>query len=181
MVIFQYTWKKVLNGEKTQTRRLWQPLHYTRWDDGRQTVMRVLGVTAEEYTAWQRHYQKSSTPEFFKTRVQWKIGRTYALQRGRGKPAVARIRITNIWPESLQNITEEDARAEGFHTEYCPVCGGDGSAEDGECIACGGTGIFASARDEFIRTWRMIHTARGTRWDDDPLVWVLEFELEEVL
>jgi uncharacterized protein YhfF len=130
-------WQQVLDGTKTQTRRQVKP--------------------GEEY-----NYRP-----LFSRHGKWIVGRTYAVQPGSGRPAVGRIRITNIRQERLQDISEDDVLAEGV-------------------------GLQAWARafswpriDHWPRTagyaqlWNSIYTKPGTRWQDNPLVWVLEFELVE--
>ena len=116
-------WQQVLDGTKTQTRRLQaQPPH---------------------------------------------IGRTYAVQPGCGKPAVGRIRIISIRQERLQEISEDDVLAEGVELQTWAW-------------------PFSWPRtDSWPRTagyaqlWNSIYTKPGTRWQDNPPVWVLEFELVE--
>ncbi len=44
------------------------------------------------------------------------VGKSYALQTGRGKPATSRITITDVRQEPLGAITLRDARREGFRT-----------------------------------------------------------------
>ena len=46
--------------------------------------------------------------------VRYKVGRTYAVQPGRGKPAVGRIRVTAVRTEWLGEITLHGCRHEGF-------------------------------------------------------------------
>ena len=220
-MIFQHTLEEVLSGKKTQTRRLVHPLHYTRLNGGRATVMRAVNATPDELAAWLEHRRKNVCSACdgyggiyfprggfsmicgrcggrgtktecvppFETRVQWEIGRTYAVQPGRGKPAVARIRITNIRQERLCDITAADARAEGFSGIRCPNCDGMGvdidklenGGIDPTCLMCRGTG-FAEGSEliNFMLAWDEIHKRKGTRVMDNPRVWVLEFKLEEV-
>lgn len=45
---------------------------------------------------------------------RYRPGRTYAVQPGRTRRGVARIRITAVRAERLSRITAADARAEGF-------------------------------------------------------------------
>lgn len=44
----------------------------------------------------------------------YKVGRSYAVQPGRGRKGVARIKVTDIRRERWKDITERDAIAEGF-------------------------------------------------------------------
>lgn len=47
--------------------------------------------------------------------IGWEVGDTYAVQPGRGKPAVGRIRITGLPRcEQLVSLDDCDARREGF-------------------------------------------------------------------
>lgn len=47
---------------------------------------------------------------------RYQTGKAYAVQPGRGRPHIARIRITHIRHEQLGDLTYDDARAEGFKT-----------------------------------------------------------------
>lgn len=134
-MIFQHTWKKVLSGEKTQTRRIVKPGQVYRAIaiDGKQLPPSV--VTSPNYRPKSVYF----------------VGKTYAVQPGRGKYGVyyrclpdgklqiwnthhqgvptflglddewktyipARIRILSIRCENVRNISEADAKAEGFDT-----------------------------------------------------------------
>jgi hypothetical protein len=102
-MIFQHTWEKVVSGEKTQTRRLVKPVHYQYRDFevGRDVI---LGVRRADGSGW----VANSDP------FVWMVGNTYAVQPGRNKKSIARIRITGIRREDVRKISEEDVRAEGF-------------------------------------------------------------------
>lgn len=90
-MIFQHTLNKVLDGRKTQTRRRIGPNDSAdRDDNGVITAVRVNG------------------------RLKWAVGRTYAIVPARGKPSVARMRITALGQAPVQAITEADAQAEGY-------------------------------------------------------------------
>lgn len=82
-------------------------------------------------------------------RVLYRVGQTYAIRPGMYEPAERdlRIRILAIREERLQAISEADAQAEGVNS-----------------IA------------EYEALWRSINTKKGARWEDNPLVWVYEFE-----
>jgi len=47
---------------------------------------------------------------------KYEVGKTYAVQPGRGKKAVARIRVLRVWLEDVRFIRLEDVYAEGFPT-----------------------------------------------------------------
>jgi len=194
-MIFQHTWQRVIQGQKTQTRRLVKT--------GDQGWIYGLGFNGKPitYSAIIRNIPKE--------RVICQIDKTYAVQPGRGKPALmvhwnhpchgidiwqaglgelaaaaaqgyqeARIRIIEIRREFLQDITEADAIAEGvehnwlgddcppeYADEWANYLGGD---EDLPCF---------SARDSYATLWDSIYTRPGERWQDNPEVWVRVFEI----
>ncbi len=104
-MIFQYTWQSILDEKKTQTRR-------------------VIGTN--EIAVRARHNQIISVVS--NGRVKWKVGQTYAVQTGRGKSEIARIKITQINSECVSRISSANAKAEGFNN-----------------------------RQEFFNTWQQIH------------------------
>jgi hypothetical protein len=87
----------ILSGKKTQTRRLVGDTSYiTR--DGTGEITRVI-------------HDKGR-------RVKWQVGKTYAVQPGRGKKQVARIRVLKIRREDVRYISQSDVIAEGFSCEH---------------------------------------------------------------
>ncbi len=44
----------------------------------------------------------------------WRVGRSYAVQPGRGKHAVGRILVTAVRREALGRLSARDVRAEGY-------------------------------------------------------------------
>ena len=104
-MIFSHTLDQVISGLKCQTRR---PVKAgERFDPEVRAICKASG------------------------RVMYQVGRSYAVQPGRGKPAVGRMLITNIRRETLESISESDAHCEGF-----------------------------SSKADFLTTWRAIHGAR---------------------
>lgn len=93
-MIFQHTHEMVLSGRKTQTRRAIKLNDTFVWYD---SVMYV---------------SRSGKGERFFTPYQ--TCKTYAVQPGRGKKAIARIEITEIRREDVREISDEDVVAEGF-------------------------------------------------------------------
>lgn len=72
--------------------------------------------------------------------------------------------ITNIRVERLQDISEEDAKAEGAQLCNCGV-GPDGEPTKG-------------FRSGFVRLWRSIYKDDSTKsWFKNPYVWVIDFEV----
>jgi hypothetical protein len=130
-MIFQQTHGLVLSGRKTQTRRVYN-------QDTDHMGGKIVGAGANV---------KFLHELYSKGRLKWGAWCEYAVQPGRGKPAVGRIRITGMSIERLQNITEADARAEGV-----------------------------ASIEEFQALWETIHGKKpGERWADNPLVVVIEF------
>lgn len=87
---------------------------------------------------------------------KWVVGRTYAVQPP-GKKSVGRIRITKIRRERLQDISLhfDDILAEGVKKDILDV--------------------GYTWRMRWVRLWNSIYK-EPYRWDDNPEVWVLEFE-----
>lgn len=61
-------------------------------------------------------------------RCSYKVGKTYAVQPGRGKHAIGRLRVTDVRFQRVGEISDSDARREGF-----------------------------SSADEFVAYWRGLH------------------------
>lgn len=45
---------------------------------------------------------------------RYKPGKTYAVQPGRGKRAIGRIRVLDVRPELMTDLDDDEARKEGF-------------------------------------------------------------------
>jgi hypothetical protein len=92
----------------------------------------------------------------------YKIGYEYGVQPGRGKIQIARILIVDRREEHLQKISDEDLLMEGIDFTYI-------GADQKEI-----------RRNTFVQLWNKLNKQRGSRWEDNPLVWVLTFELVDV-
>lgn len=171
-MIFQHTWQQVLNGTKTQSRRIVNDSHV----DDNELIMDAHKCYNAPRLSPNKGIQMIFTgAERGTLRRKWQVGNTYAVQPGRGKKQVGRIRLLTIRQERLQDISEADAIAEGV-TMDCPVCNGYGTGES-LCKACQGMGLFTHPIDAYAALWDNINTRNSTRWEDNPLVWVLELEL----
>jgi len=83
------------------------------------------------------------------------------------------VRILDVRPERLRDITPADALAEGVH---CAQCNNTGTREfwmDGEPIGelCPHPGV----REEFAAQWDSINAKRGCPWSANPWVWVYDY------
>lgn len=102
-MIFQHTWQQVIDGSKTQTRRIVKP------DDV------ALNYWLNPIQDYWRESDKTIGAVQRNSRVLWNIAKqSYAVQPARGKKQIARIRITDIWREDVRRISLEDAIAEGY-------------------------------------------------------------------
>jgi len=165
-MIFSHTWKMVLSGQKTVTRRLVKPGEYdTIQPDERWPITDWDKLTCEVPHS-QMHLVTVDAVYTASGRVKWRVGQTYAVQPGRTEKGIARIRLTGIRRERLQDITEEDAWAEGCYEKITDWI------EFGEVMQA-----EYSSVEVYADLWYSIHTAPGTTWADNPEVWVLEFEL----
>lgn len=72
------------------------------------------------------------------------------------------LEVVSVRVERLQEISEEDAKAEGINN----------AGEQWECYCCGGT--KSTARGSFETLWESINGPES--WDANPWVWVVEFK-----
>lgn len=73
--------------------------------------------------------------------------------------------------ERLQEISEEDAQAEGFEPSLCD-CSNSGAFG---CTDCMNTGMIEPAMVGFVEIWDRLNARRGYGWDTNPWVWVIKF------
>ncbi|MDB5711669.1 MAG: hypothetical protein JWL96_3739 [Sphingomonas bacterium] len=77
--------------------------------------------------------------------------------------------VERVRQERLQQITRRDIRAEGVR----PVLGGLLWRWPRPI-----PGMYRGARRAFAANWNVNHPAAGERWDDDPIVSVIDFHVE---
>lgn len=91
------------------------------------------------------------------------------------------LEVTRVRVERLQDITEEDAIAEGVEPNWAGELSG-WSAEEHGYIDYSVTddeeadGVCFTARDSYRTLWNSINAKRGYGWDANPWVWVIEFK-----
>lgn len=74
------------------------------------------------------------------------------------------LEIANVRVERLQDITFDDAIAEGVFVDFDPP---------------DGHGFRSEARRLYVGIWDRINANRGYGWDTNPWVWVIEFRVME--
>ena len=143
-MLFQHTWKYVVSGQKTQTRRLAQKGDIASVDesDPNRPINKVI-----------------RTADAGVPKTLYEVGKTYSVQPGVAKKTVGNIRLTAIRRERLQDLSEADALKE------FPVTSAEANVTDAQ-----------SALKTFKETWNTMYSSSGARWEDNPEVWVLEFE-----
>jgi len=97
-MIFQHTLEQVLDGTKTQTRRI-----VKEWDYFVNYASSNCNLTGG-YTAVFNSNK----------RLRFRSYATYSVQGGRGQKGVARIEITSIAYKNVRSFTDEEIKAEGF-------------------------------------------------------------------
>ena len=83
------------------------------------------------------------------------------------------LKVTNVRAERLQDISEEDAKAEGavkVHFVVHPI--------DGNVVYL--DGIYGTYKEGFEMLWDSINQKRGYGWQTNPFVFVYELERVEV-
>lgn len=75
------------------------------------------------------------------------------------------LEITGVRVERVQDISEEDARAEGEKYRTTKLVGKDG-----------GLDFTATYRLGFERLWDSLNAKRGYGWETNPWVWVIGFK-----
>jgi hypothetical protein len=162
-VIFEVTWKLVLRGKKTQTRRPVQRAPRSEWivrRDGsrrRRPPARVIQVDGQFYRA-----------------CRYTVGHTYSVQPGYAKRGDARIIVTAVERQRLGDITFAEARAEGFRTtdEFKQAWVRIHDREWLERELVDRAEIFGDDAVPFILR------ARFEQRHADRLVWAITFELD---
>jgi hypothetical protein len=101
----------VLEGRKTQTRRLVKPGEIL-------IALPGTGVWVEKEPAGDSVLVPPLRPS---GRVRWRRGGIYAIQDGRGRPALGRFQLMAIRRERLQEITVGDAIREGSRESQTPL------------------------------------------------------------
>lgn len=136
--------------------------------DGRKTQTRRLARGWRDWWGYDENGAICCVRLGGHNRMTWRVGNTYAIQPRRDRKAIGYFSITAIHRERLQDITPAGILAEGIDNLNSII------ARPRPVINLASVGQL---RHEFVALWNSINTKKGTRWTDNPEVWVLTFEL----
>lgn len=191
MIFRPFLGRSIMAGSKTETRRLVQS-----GDQADMNFRRIVAVVRKGRYIWKVNdgtldwVSRGTYGSNAATHPATYRQPTYAVQLGRGKPAIGHIRIVVIRREHVQDITEDGARREGmihsvgdpeapfmaFDMPYSPsrrawISPGFPLPEDT---------VSPGPRAAFAAIWDEIYGLRAG-WIDNPEVWVLGFMRVEVV
>lgn len=206
--------KAILDGRKTQTRRVMQPqppLHWKRMD---METMIGKGWRREYAVGWRLWVRESAyiaLPNFsdggnvkddqgrlrtvgwaanmsvdtVRAATDYGVKKTPSIHMPRWASRIT-LEVTAVRVERVQDITEQDAIAEGIanncegNWQTCPGCYRlDRCLAEGEYLHYGRDKDdfpAANARESFQSLWDKINARRGYSWESNPYVWVVEFK-----
>jgi hypothetical protein len=162
--------RAILDGRKTQTRRVVKPQPTSRCPYGavgdhlwvRETWFgnRPGGPSAE---AELFRYRATDRDFLVNGRSVWRSGIIMPRKASR-----LSLEITNVRVERLQAIGEDDAYDEG-----CEGHGGEPRIDgEGEWARR----YITTSREQYRALWDSLNAKRGHAWDVNPWVWVIEFQ-----
>ena len=113
--------------------------------------------------------------------ANWASHRALNAKPGKNRPSIfmprwasrITLEVERVWVERVQDISDEDADAEGIFNEsgkHLWYCDGQSFSPDQQC-ACG----ERSPHEEFADLWDSINAKRGYGWDINPWCWCIEF------
>lgn len=170
----------ILRGDKTQTRRVIKPALVAAFDVGRGSADSASGYPFVE-NEYGDHISAIKLAPYQPGDLLW-VRETYAMHTvagetlpvyradcypdGDGAPwkspifmprRLSRItlRVTNVRAQRVQDISEDDAAAEGIERHSGPY-------------------IL-----DFARLWDSINAKRGYSWNSNPFVWVYTFDVQK--
>lgn len=150
-MIFFKTWMLIFRGKKDQTRRPVFPDDESIYENDR-----IIGFKRKG-----RMYLRVGDGT-----VNWPGKQpTYAIQACRGGWQLGRFKILELRQERIRRITAADAIAEGIEHE------------DVKDLAQPLLDHFIVAR--FRSLWNSIYHSGEYAWENNPLVWVIKFEVVE--
>lgn len=182
--------RAILEGRKTQTRRVIEPQPQKlnaaefKWRDGLCDLDWMLnhcryGQPGDRLWVREAFCNYGSGPVF---RADVKDG-----SGGPWKPAIhmprsvsrIELEVVGVRVERVQQISEEDAQAEGTVIHENPKCG-IGLGRHMYAYSPGNHHEWElTATQAYCRLWDSINADRGYSWEKNPWVWVIEFKRAE--
>ena len=163
--------RKILSGEKTQTRRIIRRQNDHRFYSGGLLWVRETwtqdGVDTSEGDLV-RYRADGEAPEHLN--VKWRSSMFMPRKYSRITLEIVSTRV-----ERVQDITEADAKAEGAEQQFrmvIPVGGKPDGCERAYSMP-------VSYRAGFANLWNSINLKRGYGWDTNPRVIAIEFKVCE--
>lgn len=189
--------KAILSGKKTRTSRVIKPPRWADpeseieidFDDKPIIICKYTGCFAEIHCLydadelWVRetwfnnaqwgkpeiHYRadgefEEKFPRYHQLKDRMKWGPSIFMFREFSR---IQLKVKNIKIERIQDISDDDIKAEGIEMELQDI-----SVRYTEK----NNGIYG-IREKFIELWNSINLKRGYDWGKNPLVWAVEFEL----
>ena len=187
--------RAIIEGRKTQTRRVIKPdwyrcLDLSDADDVAKAFARCpYGEPGDQLwvrETWSVHSIYDSLPPRYINQCPkvsyWADGNPEGLKVRQSifMPRWASridLLVTGIRVERVQDISWQDAIAEGVVPGSCPCCF---RAVNG-CTDCMDTGFAENPVDEFSMLWDGINKKRGFGWESNPWVWCVDFERIDAL
>lgn len=196
--------RAILEGRKTQTRRV---MKQRKRKDGCKLIPEVLqeiGVGAacpygkvgdrlwvrEAFSAWTpgdpvEPIESEETVPYKGCEFEYRA--TSEAQPERWRPSIhmprwasrINLEITEVRVERVQDISDEDADAEGVDSRNVPTGGDDFQDYWRDYSKPKGDEwpwIEGDPRHSFRTLWDSINAKRGYSWDSNPWVWVVEFK-----
>ena len=163
--------RAILEGRKTQTRRMvklpssFKPDPAHRGQDGPAILATVPWYAQPGDRLWVREtYAKARGGFIYRADGTHTLARpwTPAIHMPRRACRIV-LEVTGVRVERLQDISEDDARAEGC-----------------EAIGSGGYGPITFVNG-YRALWDSLNAARGSGWAANPWVWVIEFKRVDTL
>ena len=166
--------KAILAGKKTKTRRVITPQPEIGDQDVYEAIKRKCPYGNAGDTLWVRETwgaQPAMMGGICPDTIRYRADGEYRDEHNvwKWRPSIylpqkySRIilEIINVWIDQIQNITEEDAKAEGVQPYASRI------------------DSRMSYIEGFRREWERLNKKRGYGWDINPLVWVIGFKRVE--
>lgn len=192
--------RAILEGRKTQTRRIVkvQPDGVTKngepyiFNGNNHPVVSFRGIDEIKcpygkagHQLWVRETWREDAIQYehAKTQISYKADSQLLINgkplNFKWKPSIhmpkwasrITLEITDIRVERVQEITEDDSKAEGIIDGGCGNCGNSSFPNP-----CGCSNPEPLYQDAFIYLWNSINEKRGYGWDKNPWVWVVSFK-----